>query len=189
MLNICSAKEMCNFFSMLMQWLQEDFLGYLDQRESSTKNRVDLSASEKRKLLLSSETMEGLRVTGKIMHIMFELHCVLILTVYFFVVTSFVEMAKFLLSNGSPGFFLLSERVSQDPLENFFGQLRACGGRNENPNLHQCLHSTAAIRVQKSMATNPVRGNCSRKRRLYAETPPDIDTTPLPKRKRYTKTI
>ena len=56
---------------MLMQWLQEDFLGYLDQWESSTKDRVDLSASEKRKLLLSSETMEGLRVTGKIMHIMF----------------------------------------------------------------------------------------------------------------------
>ena len=56
---------------MSMQWLQDDFLGYLDEWESGTKDRVDLSASDKRKLLLSSETMEGLRVTGKIIHIMF----------------------------------------------------------------------------------------------------------------------
>ena len=92
-------------------------------------------------------------------------------------------MAKFLLSNGSPGLFLLSKTLSKDPLENYFGQQRARGGRNENQNLQQSLHNAAAIRVQKSMATNPVRGNCSCKRRLYAETPPDIDITPLPKRK------
>lgn len=45
-----------------------------------------------------------------------------------FVVTSFVEMAKYLLTDGSPGLFLLSERLSQDPLENYFGQQRARGG-------------------------------------------------------------
>ena len=75
--------------------------------------------------------------------------------------------------------------MAQDPLENYFGQQRACGGWNENPNLQQCLHNAAAIRVQKSMATDPVRGNCSRKRRLYVETKPDINATPLPKRKRH----
>ena len=96
-----------------------------------------------------------------------------------FIVISFVEMAKFLLSNSSSGLFLLSERLSQDPLENYFGQQSSHGGRNENPKSQQCQYkAAAAIRVQKSMATDPVRGNCSHKRRLYTETPPDIDATP-----------
>ena len=81
--------------------------------------------------------------------------------------------------------FFLSERLSQDPLENYFGQQRARGGRNENPNLQQCLNNAAAIRIQKSLATDPVRGNCSRKRILYSDEEPIIsDETPLPKRKR-----
>lgn len=58
-LNISSAQK-CVIFFMSMQLLQDDFLGYLDQWESGTKDRVDLSASDKRKLLLSSETVEGL---------------------------------------------------------------------------------------------------------------------------------
>jgi len=101
-------------------------------------------------------------------------------------------MAKYLLSNdsGSTDLFLLSERVSQDPLENYFGQLRARGGRNENPNLQQCMHNAAAIRVQKSIATDPVCGNCSRKKRLFDDThPPEITDTPLPKRKRSKKDL
>ena len=69
-------------------------------------------------------------------------------------------MTRYLLSSDID-LFLLSERISQDPLENYFGQLRARGGRNENPNIQQCLHNAAAIRIQKSMATDPVRGNCS----------------------------
>ena len=43
-------------------------------------------------------------------------------------------MSQFLLSK-SKGLFLLSERVSQDSLENYFGKQRARGGRNENPNI------------------------------------------------------
>ena len=85
---------------------------------------------------------------------------------------SFVEMARYLLpceSEIDKQLFLLSERISQDPLENYFGQQRARGGRNENPNLQQCLHNAAAIRVQKSIATNPIRGNCSRKHQLYGD--------------------
>ena len=84
-------------------------------------------------------------------------------------------MAHYLLSDSTCDLFLLSEWLSQDPLENYFGQQRAQGGRNENPNLQQCLCNAAAIRVQKSLATDSVRGNCSRKRRLYGEEQPDID--------------
>ena len=96
-----------------------------------------------------------------------------------------MEMTKHLLSQGNVTF--LSERISQDPLENYFGQQRARGGRNENPSMQQCLYNAAAIRVQKSLATDPIRGNCSRKRRLYDGQQPEIDNTPLPKRKRSKK--
>ena len=55
-------------------------------------------------------------------------------------------------------------------------------GRNENPTLQQCLNNASALRIQKSLVTNPVWRNCSRKRHLYKERA--IDTTPLPKRKK-----
>ena len=99
-----------------------------------------------------------------------------------------MEIGKYLLTDTSDGLFLLSERFSQDPLENYFGQQRARGGRNEHPNLQQCLYNAAAIRIQKSVATDPVRGNCNRKRLLYAdEGQPAFDSTPLNKRKRLKK--
>ena len=44
---------------------------------------------------------------------------------------SFVEMTRFLLRKGEndeSGLFFLSERISQDPLENYFGNQRAQGG-------------------------------------------------------------
>lgn len=83
---------------------------------------------------------------------------------------AFVEMVRYLLSgvpDGEPLYFL-SERISQDPIENYFGKQRARGGRNENPNLQQCVHNAATLRVQKSFALNPIRGNCRRKRLSYS---------------------
>ena len=96
-------------------------------------------------------------------------------------------MAKYLLALDSD-LCLLSERVSQDPIEKFFGQQRARGGRNENPTLQQCIRNASALRVQKSQALDPVRGNCSRKRRLFDDREV-IDETPLPKRKRRTNIV
>ena len=101
---------------------------------------------------------------------------------------SFVELAKFLLDKHSKeGLFILSERLTQDPLENYFGQQRARGCRNENPTVSQCLQNANAIRVQKSIALDPVRGNCSRKRSMFGDVNDvnvsKIDNTPLPKRK------
>ncbi len=54
-------------------------------------------------------------------------------------------MARYLLSQGHDGLYVLSERISQDPLENYFGQQRARGGRNENPSIQQCIHNAAAL--------------------------------------------
>ncbi len=101
---------------------------------------------------------------------------------------SFVEMATFLLSK-HPGLYLLSEKLSQDPLENYFGKQRQRGGRNENPNVKQCLTNAASLRIQGSMALNPVRGNC-RKRFSKIDEQSAIEEsvqTPLPKRKKKHK--
>ena len=94
---------------------------------------------------------------------------------------AFVEMTRFLLPEDK-SLFLLSERISQDPIENYFGRQRARGGRNENPTLQQCIHNAAALRVQKSIALDPVRGNCRKRRLSYPKE--QVDATPLPKRRR-----
>ena len=80
---------------------------------------------------------------------------------------------------------ILSERFSQDPLENYFGQQRARGGRSDNPTVQRSLTNASALRIQKSVALQPVRGNCSRKRALFSssEEMTVIDSEPLPKRK------
>lgn len=108
----------------------------------------------------------------------------------FLTVHSFVEVAKFLLSTNEGGdLFLLSERFSQDPLENYFGQQRARGGRSDNPTIQHSLHNASALRVQKSMALDPIRGNCHRKRRLFKDKDQEAivaeaGSKPLPKRSR-----
>jgi hypothetical protein len=58
-----------------LQWLERDFLGYFDTWEREV-NSSDRSASEKRKMCLSDETLYGIRMT----------------------VLSFVEMTRYLLS-------------------------------------------------------------------------------------------
>ena len=45
-----------------VQWLQEDFLGWLDEWEYSVMARDDLSLSERDRLCLSRETLDGLRL-------------------------------------------------------------------------------------------------------------------------------
>ena len=49
-----------------LQWLKEDFLGYLDEWEDSVEQRKGFTASQKAMMLLSRETIEGLRTTGRI---------------------------------------------------------------------------------------------------------------------------
>lgn len=75
----------------------------------------------------------------------------------FVTVKSFIEMTKYLLPEKESNLFLLSEKVSQDPIENYFGRQRANGGRNENPTLQQCVHNAAALRLQKLISLVQVR--------------------------------
>ena len=50
----------CNFSG-----LQKDFLDYLDGWEKEVSERQGVSKPEKKRMCLSRETLEGLRITGK----------------------------------------------------------------------------------------------------------------------------
>ena len=90
-------------------------------------------------------------------------------------------MTRYLLKQ-KPGLFVLSERFNQDPLESFFGQQRARGGRSDNPNTKTFLHNAQAIRVQRSLAIG--HGGNVRKRRLHWTEDVDDLSRPLHKRPR-----
>ena len=98
-------------------------------------------------------------------------------------VKSFVEMTRYLLQLGKEKLSLLSERIAQNPLENYFGKQRARGGRCDNLTLQEAVQNAVSIRTQQSLELDRVQGNCRRKRLIYDE-PPEVDNSPLPKRKR-----
>ena len=47
-----------------MQWLEEEFLPYLDGWEANVQGRKGLSIAERNKMMLSAETRLGLQFTG-----------------------------------------------------------------------------------------------------------------------------
>jgi hypothetical protein len=49
-----------------MQWLEDCFLGYLEEWEESVKKRDGYSASERKRMLLSDATRLGLKLTSKL---------------------------------------------------------------------------------------------------------------------------
>ena len=75
-----------------------------------------------------------------------------------FLVRSFVEMSRAILREADPGehAFMLSEHVSQDPLENYFGQQRGKGGRCDNPSLKEVLTNASSIRLQVRFVSSSV---------------------------------
>ncbi len=103
---------------------------YLQDWEDSASSVNGLTTSEKNKMLLSKETLEGIRITGIDLHAHMYARTDLIIFIMLYIVNSFVEMTRYLLSL-NPSSYLLSEKISQDPLEHYFGKQRACGGRNE----------------------------------------------------------
>ena len=49
---------------ILLQWLEKEFLGFLNEWEESVEGRVEIEKKERNKMLLSRETIEGLRMSG-----------------------------------------------------------------------------------------------------------------------------
>ena len=95
----------------------------------------------------------------------------------FLTVHSFIELVQFLFAIPGVKIFL-SARLSQDPLENYFGQQRQRGRSNENPNARDFIKNTQALRVVNGVCRN-IKGNC----RGNEENNP-IDSAPLCKRPR-----
>lgn len=54
-----------------MQWLVDEFLAYLDSWEASVKGRQGVTDVEKKKMLLSQPTLDGLRMTGIVQSLLF----------------------------------------------------------------------------------------------------------------------
>ena len=99
-------------------------------------------------------------------------------------------MTRTLLSQpDSDDLFVLSERLSQDPLKNYFGKQRSRGSRSGNPNFKECLQNAVGIRAQRSLQLDRGRGNCRQKRSRGNDDGivSREDMEPLIKRKRQKK--
>ena len=103
-----------------------------------------------------------------------------------YTVLSFVELVEYVFTIPGVKVFL-SNRICQDPLENFFGLQRQRGRVNENPNALEFLRNTQALRIVNTEC-DTVRGNCrgakkNRKRKKKDE-PIMVENTPLAKRQK-----
>ena len=90
-------------------------------------------------MLLSEETRLGLRITGEFVapKIAENIDSSSLLCP---IVKSFMELTRYLFS--VPGVKLfLSRRLTQDPLEQFFGCQRQRGGVHDNPNAEEFLRN------------------------------------------------
>ena len=157
----------------------KELILYLDDWKKTVNDRDDCEDDEKKQMLLSSITEQGIRMTG--VHLM-----VTIVLFYFIIlVCSFLELIPYLFSIEVVSSFL-SEKLSQDALEKFFGIQRQQGKSNENPTVAQFLKNTQSIRVINSIWLKDITGNCRGcKRKSYDLESVDLNE-PLKKRRRHT---
>lgn len=160
------------------------FLPYLVNWEKSVDARQgEYSKSQRKRMLLSTETRLGLRMTGTYSYRGWK-HLNLIVSLY--IARSFVGLVRLLFSlpevKGKDLAFL-SANLCQDPLENFFGCQRQRGGTSDNPNVKQFYENSQALRIVNSFCRGPIRGNC---RGMHSKEPvnDEASCTPLPKRRR-----
>ena len=98
-------------------------------------------------------------------------------------VRSFIELTKMLFTIPGVTVFL-SEKLSQDPLEKFFGCQRQRGGTSDDPTVAEFVKNTNALRVIDTVCGNVSRGNCRGNKESFDR---EKENTPLPKRRRYHK--
>ena len=91
---------------------------------------------------------------------------------------SFVSLAKELLSEDGVQ-FLLSEKFSQDPLEEYFSRQRGVGGRFDNPDVHQFGSNVLPLEVAGTAIAVSAKANVKSTTRKA-----QLDNTPLERRKR-----
>lgn len=173
-----------SFFLIKLQWLKEHFLPYLAGWERSVMSRVGFKKAEKNKMLLSQETLSGIRMTG-----IPYLSIILSAWLLWFpkhAVSSFIELVPKLLEVRGSHYFL-SAHLNQDPLEKFFGRIWQFGGVNDNPTVAEMLKSTQALRVINSIRFDDITGNCRGRKWKGLEVEDIKHAAPLRKRKRKRK--
>lgn len=74
---------------------------------------------------------------------------------------SFIELTKLLLEQYKDIKFILSEKYSQDPLEEHFAKHRRIGGMSDNPTLNTFGFQEIKLNVMKSGLLRDLRGNSS----------------------------
>ena len=128
---------------------------YKSWKESiEARNDTNYIENAKSKMFISWQNYEGLQIT----------------------VLSFKAVCKFLLQQGIP--YILSERLCQDDLENYFGKQRAIGRRSDNPTVHDFGYNGNTVKNQFSIRA--IGGNVQGP----AEKCNEICNEPLPKQRK-----
>ena len=117
-------------------WLINTFLAYFDNWKQFIDNQAgEFTQADRARMFISWQTYEGLHITTK----------------------SIIEVTKFLINEGAE--FVLTERFCQDTVEQYFGNQRKFGRRNENPDLYEAGYFDNTIRIQKTISCST--GNTS----------------------------
>ena len=107
-----------------LEWLAKFFFKELEEWERSFADNSQVM----RKCFLSHQTYVGLRITTLAM----------------------IELIPYQISQ-APGSYVLTKRLSQDPIEAFFNQMRQIGPRNEMPDVSQYSKNLNIIIWQKGV--------------------------------------
>ena len=101
--------------------------------------------------------------------------------VFVFLVKSFIALSRELLENGVP--YILSEKFSQDPLEEHFCRHRSSIGSGDNPSLAVFQRQEVSLNLIRQELISDLRGNTEGR----PEQRPKIrvDDTRLPRKRLY----
>lgn len=200
----------CCYLCPFAQWLEEEFLPYLDAWEKSVKEREGLSDAQKKRMTLSQETLLGLRITGQYgswWHIVLCMlnkwavgcfqACLRVLCIISILLSRLILCFPIFLQwnlswslFGSSSLSLvwnssLADEFVKTPLRIFFGCQRQRGRTHDNPNVQEFPKNTQALRVVNGFCWDVAKGNC-RGNKATGVTELDMkENTPLPKRKQH----
>ena len=139
-------------------WLQNVFLGYLKNWKRSVDTTEGFSDDEKGHMFLSMQTYNRLEIT----------------------LTSAIAITQFVLSECFE--FVLTKRIFQDDVEEYFGFQRAQGRRSDNPTAAEFGFADLQIATLRDIAPQSVQGNVSGRHSGSRRKWCDVSDEPLPKK-------
>lgn len=132
-------------------WLELELIQWLKDWELEVQNCEGLTGTEKKRLILSRQTLEGLQITT----------------------VSFLELTRSVLSEEGAS-FLLAEKLNQDRVEAFLGKLMRGCGNAENHTVDQARKRILALLVAGRCFIRSKNTNCSVDEHLCTCIPPCI---------------